>query len=542
MLRWVTLRASWALVSCVSLFFQAELFAQKQQTQQPEDIYAIDRVLEIKVDFKEVDWHKRLDSLKEAGHETRLTADVSINGKMYPGAGIRYKGNSSYFNVRNNGYRKLPFNIKVNHGQKSLRLPGGYTTLKLSNVFRDPSFLREVLAYEIAGQYMSAPRANFAKVYVEGEYMGVYNLSESIDDDLIEKFYGNDKGILVKCDPYWHEERITGCLEGDKSNLQYLGPDSICYRPLYEPKQPEGWRALIDFARIMSREPQTLGSILNVDETLWMLAFDNVLVNLDSYIGQLCHNYYMYRDTFGIWHPIVWDMNLCFGGFRRTGIGPPLTNEKMQELSPFLHFTERNEKRPLILRLLENEHYRRIYLAHIRTIVDENFANGRYLERAKAIQAIIAPEVSADSNRLYNFEAFRQNLTQTVVVDNTSIIGLEELMSRRTSYLLAHPALQKEGPVVEKPVHLKLGETVAITTKVTGATKVTVYYRNGKYAPWMRADLLDDGGHQDEMAEDGVWGGEIPAGKSIQYYIVAENAFIATLSPRRASKEFYSVL
>jgi spore coat protein CotH len=531
----------WIAVAALAVLGATPVLWSQKTTAPPEDIYALDRILRIEVDFKEPDWHKRLDSLKEGGYETRLTADVKINGKLYAGAGIRYKGNSSYFNVRNSGYQKLPFNIKVNHSTKNLRLPGGYTTLKLSNVFRDPSFLREVLAYEIAGLYMSAPRANFAKVYVEGEYLGVYNLSESIDDDLIEKFFGNDKGVLVKCDPFWHEERITGCLEGDKSNLQYLGPDSICYRALYEPKEKGSWRALIEFTRIMSREPQRLPSILNIDETLWMLAFDNVIVNLDSYIGQLCHNYYMYRDTFGIWRPIVWDMNLSFGGFRRTGIGAPLTNEKMAELSPFLHFTERNEKRPLIMRLLENDHYRRIYLAHMRTIVDENFANGRYLERARAIQAIIAPEVAADSNRLYNMEAFRQNLSQTVVVDNTSIVGIEELMSRRVTYLLSHPALSKEGPALEKPTALKLGSTVAISAKATGATKMTLYYRYGQYTPWKQAELKDDGGHQDEMAEDGIWGAEIPDGKDIQYYIVAENQYIATVSPRRASKEFYSV-
>jgi hypothetical protein len=43
------------------------------------------------------------------------------------------------------------------------------------------------------------------------------------------------------------------------------------------------------------------------------------------------------------------------------------------------------------------------------------------------------------------------------------------------------------------------------------------------------------------MAEDGVWGAEIPDGKDIQYYVVAENQYIATVSPRRASKEFYTV-
>ncbi|RME92896.1 MAG: hypothetical protein D6772_16420, partial [Bacteroidetes bacterium] len=148
------------------------------------DLYDLTHIVEIDIQFQEPDWHERLDSLKEAGHDERLVADVTVDGKPYPATGIRYKGNSSYFNVRNANVRKLPFNLKVNFVHKKARLPGGFTTMKLSNVFRDPSFLREVLAYEIAGKYMPAPRSNFARVSVNGEYLGLYNLTESVDDDL----------------------------------------------------------------------------------------------------------------------------------------------------------------------------------------------------------------------------------------------------------------------------------------------------------------------------------------------------------------------
>ncbi len=51
-------------------------------------------------------------------------------------------------------------------------------------------------------------------------------------------------------------------------------------------------------------------TVLDVDRALWMLAFDNVLVNLDSYIGQFKQNYYLYNDPDNsklTWIP--WDMN-----------------------------------------------------------------------------------------------------------------------------------------------------------------------------------------------------------------------------------------
>ena len=129
-----------------------------------QDIYDVRSVKDVKIKFEFDDWKNQLNDLKEAGNNERLIGTVTLNGTRYDSVGVRYKGNSSYFNVRNTGSSKLPFNIKINHTKKKQKLPGGFTSLKLSNVFRDPSFLREVLAYEIAGKYMPAPRANYVRV------------------------------------------------------------------------------------------------------------------------------------------------------------------------------------------------------------------------------------------------------------------------------------------------------------------------------------------------------------------------------------------
>ncbi|MBK7338406.1 MAG: hypothetical protein IPJ00_20625 [Saprospirales bacterium] len=122
-----------------------------------QGLYDISRFSEIRIYFKEKNWQEALDSLRDSPGEGRLTtAYVAVNGKKYPGAGVRYKGNSSFNNVHRSGQDKLPFNIKINHTQRELLLPGGYSTLKLANGFRDPSMVREVFAYEVAGTYLPA--------------------------------------------------------------------------------------------------------------------------------------------------------------------------------------------------------------------------------------------------------------------------------------------------------------------------------------------------------------------------------------------------
>ena len=98
--------------------------------------------------------------------------------------------------------------------------------------------------------------------------------------------------------------------------MVYLGADSACYRNSYEKKSKIGWTKLVQLTDILNNQPDEIAAILNVDQVLWMLAFNNVLVNLDSYTGRLAHNYYLYEDTTGQFNPILWDMNMSFGGFR----------------------------------------------------------------------------------------------------------------------------------------------------------------------------------------------------------------------------------
>ncbi|MCB0569278.1 MAG: CotH kinase family protein [Phaeodactylibacter sp.] len=519
----------------------ALLMAQSKGVAKTEDIFDINAVNEVRLFFKEANWDQILDSLKQRGYDQRLVGDATYNGKRYEGVGVRYKGNSSYFSVRKDGYTKLPFNIDFNHTDKSLKLPGGYDKMKLSNVFRDPSFIREVLSYEIARRYMPAPRANFIKLYVNDTYLGLYNNTESVEDDFLERYYHDDSGILFKCDPIWGEETLPNCKEGEKSSLQFLGKDSACYMSKYEIKSGHGWKELIELAYVLNYQTQKLDSIFNIDQALWMLAFNSVLVNLDSYTGRFCHNYYLYRDQGGAFQPIIWDLNLSFGGFRYDGIsGSPLTNQEMQELSPFQHYKQKNEKRPLITNLLGNGLYRKMYLAHIRTIVNDYFVDSTYLRRGAELQALIDKYVKEDNNKLYTYEAFKKNLYETTKADKVSIVGIAELMGPRTQYLSSHPLLTKEVPLITAVESLDFGDIVAIQAKPEGAEMAWLFYRYGAVGAFYKVEMFDDSGHNDAMAQDGIWGATIDKmeGKEIEYYVVAENQYSAALYPERASFEF----
>ncbi len=500
-----------------------------------QEFYDIEVIKEVKVYIDDATWLNTLDSLKQIGNDDRVIGSVEIDGVKYDSVGVRFKGNSSYYNVRNQELTKLPFNIKADYVKDDQKFMGKYKSLKLSNVFRDPSFIREVLSYEIAGTYMHAPSANFIKLYVNDQLMGLYNNSESVDKKFLQEHFGWKKGVLFKCDPNWNATDLKDCKKGDKASLEYLGQDSVCYYGLYEIKSDTGWSELIDLTHALNKAPERLDSILQVDEILWMHAFNNVLVNLDSYAGRLCHNYYLYRDSFNVWHPVVWDMNLSFGGFRYDGLGAPLSNEKMAKLSMFNHYKQDNGKRPLITNLLKNSHYRKIYVAHIKTIVQDYFANGKYLERANKIQTAIEPHVKMDQNKLYTYESFKLNVKSTAPIGKSKMIGIEELMKPRTEYLVNHPLLTREAPIISEVKYIGETEKNVISASVKGAETVYLMYRYEPFAPWQKMKMKSDD------SDYSAYSATLDKVKGTEYYIIAEGDKSTSLHPEKASYEFLKI-
>ncbi len=507
-------------------------------------LYDPEKIVEIRIEFDLSDWDKVLDSLKRAGHKERIPATVVVDGHRLEKVGVRYKGNSSYFNVRKYGHKKLPFNLKANAFVSGQRFPGGHETIKLSNGFRDPSFIREVLSYDIARQYMPASRANLAKVYVNGEYLGLYTNTESVNEDFLEHYFHDHNNAFFKCDPEWHAKQPEGCPESDKASLQYIGDEPGCYATYYERKshKKNDWEKLMELCYILSKEPQRVEEVLDVDMALWMLAFNNLLVNLDSYTGRLCHNYYLYRLSDGRFTPIVWDMNLSFGGFRYAGLGRGLTDEQMQHLSPFIHYKQQNEKRPLITNLLKNSLYRKIYLAHLYTMLEEQILSGALEENARAWYERLDAEVQKDPHKLYSYEAFQKSYDQVTMAGKSKIIGIGQLMDERKEYLSNHSVFQGGVPLIEEVQALHFDDLLVFNARVENAERVWLAYRTkGPGHAFKRKEMYDDSGHSDEMAGDGIWGITLPYESKVEYYIIAEGKKRAALFPQRASFEYLRV-
>ncbi len=525
------------------IFLTAGLqMAISQEPVATSDFYDTDKVQDINITFSVDNWQYFLDSLRFNGNGM-LEGTVEINGQKFENAGVRFRGTRSFAP----GSSRNPLHIELDFKNKEQNIQG-YKTLKLSNSLRDPSLLREVLGYEIARTYMPAPKANFARVSVNGSYYGLLVNLESVEESaFLERYFGEAGRPFFKARQVIDGKYPEGCKQNIYGSLEYDSAPE-CYEMNFEKLSDHGTRDLMELAVLLNEDPGRIETVLNVDVALWMLAYNNVLVNLSSYSGHHSVNYYLYQDKKGQFNPIVWDLNLCFGSYKNIGTGSDLRTKGLIELDPLMHAD--NPSKPLVSKLLESEEYRKIYLSHMRTILHDYFLSGKFEERSTALQSLIRPDVEKDVNKHYSMKDFDASLNKTIG-RHSKIPGLLQLMERRASFLKSHPALAvfpseiSEVTVTERtPLSNKKVENFHITASVNKFPKrVILRYRLAGQENFNQVPMYDDGRSKDGEAGDGVYGITIlPQNNesSIEYYIIAENAGLYSYSPANYMWEQYT--
>ncbi|MFO7674852.1 MAG: CotH kinase family protein [bacterium] len=479
------------------------------------------RVNFIELRFAEPDWDEILDSLYARGLEERLAGTAIVNGVRFDSVGVRYKGHSSY----NPSRRKNPLNIKLDYRFPDQEIEG-HGTLRLANVYKDPSFVRETVSYEIARRYMAAGRANYAGVTINDMPVGLYTNIEDVDKRFLRERFGSDGGAKFK-------GQMDDSAPG--AGWKYYGADSAAYRRYYELESDSGWRELVGFLDTIVNHRAAAEEVLDVDRHLWMLAFDIVMVNLDAPIN-MPQNYYLYRHD-GRFSPAVWDLNENFGAFRDViGVGQ-LTVAQMQQFDPF--FRAADPDYPIAGSFFTVPRRRKAYVAHARTMIAECFASGWYEDRAFELQDAIDAHVRADPNKFYSYNDFTNNVNRSVGSGPLAIVGLTELMNVRVAYLATRPEFQAEPPALAdpdaSPARPQPGNDVRITVRAANADSVFLGWRQTLAGRFHRVAMRDD-------SATGTWTAMVRAGAGdLDYCFHAENAAAAAFLPARAEHEFFTL-
>ena len=498
------------------------LLSNKLSAQQ---FYARDTIQQIEILFSQTNWDYILDTAKQGYDTYTMAVWVKINGVQFDSAGVKYKGNSSYnpLNAKN------PLHIELDHFKEQDYF--GLKDIKLSNGYHEPSSVREVLLYQIAQQYMPASNANYAQVVINGNLHGLYTNVEAVTKTFLDDRFYSDNNTFVFADN-------GGC------NLVYKGTDTSMYYMPYTLKSDYGWTDLANLCDTLKNNIAAIENTLDVDRTLWMLAFTNVTVTLDSYLGQSTHNYYLYQDHNMRFNPIIWDLNGGFGVFNKASSGPAYTTAQMQTMNPMLHSAD--SLWPLVKNILAVPMFKRMYIAHMKTIVNENFSDSSYYFNAQSLQALIDTAIISDPNTFYTHAEFLTNLTNDVVDGPKTIPGLSNLMEARTTFLSSSPEFMQVAPTISTVAVSDstplLNASIYITATVSTATTVYLGYRGSVMDRFIRVVMLDDGAHGDGAAGDNVYGMDVIVdANALQYYIYAENANAGMFSPARAEYEYYSI-
>lgn len=366
--------------------------------------------------------------------EVYYPADFELNGAKIANVGFRLKGQGSLNSVPAGSKR---FGFKVDMNQYAEQKFMGMKKLVFSQSFADPSFMRDVLAYDLMRQAgMPSPEISFVNLYVAGEHLGLYQMVEAIDTEFLEKNFPDDKdsqGDLHKGELF---QRLT--LNGTSYNNYKTG------LPLKNNSATEGTAqegaAVVKFIQDINSGNSTLAqSRVDIDLTIKYLAADVLLGNMDNPLGATANNFYLYeqrsKNTFTY---LPWDYNL---GFALWGNGPTrniggggggfgggtTTSTANHPCRIVTHVIDNpvhdtNPARPMLDVVLKNPQLRARYRAELTRLIDNYYNPAAVRSKVNTLAALIDTYVKEDPTKFFTYDEFKLSLEQGLPA-NSNIAG-----------------------------------------------------------------------------------------------------------------------
>lgn len=506
------------------------------RARQTDGLYDLFLLRTISLTFTQANWQTRLTQGRTTGSNTPALF-VMDNGARLEGVGARYRGNTSFTGGPGGGAPvKKSLNLELDFSDPDARLLG-YRTLNLNNAYGDETLLREPLFFSVMRRYAVCPRACLVRLFINGEYWGVYSCAQQQNSDLIEEWFPSTDGDR------WRAPNVGGGGGGFSSGtsaLSWLGTNLASYKAAYELKtdnSTNAWQRLTNVIHVLNRTPTTpveayrdaVENVLAVDRWLWFLALENLFADDDSYWNKGADYMFYFEPESGRLHPVEHDGNEAFVPGDAT-------------LSPVQGATASN--RPVLQKLLGVPELRQRYLAHLRTVLEESFHPAALTPLIDRLSELSLDAIIADTKKGYTMTAYTNDLR-----------ALKTFITNRYHFLTNHAELRPRPPVIAavsapQPPALA-GRTSWITATVragddAGVDSVWLYHRPRNYGRFAVVRMLDDGAHGDGAAGDGVYGAaapEYPADTRVRYYVearAANTARAAGFAPPRAEEATFS--
>ena len=420
-----------------------------------------DAVTVVNITISESNW---ADILENPTAEEFHVADVEINSDVYSGVGIRTKGMTSLSSVASSDSDRYSFKVNADEYVSGQSF-AGLDEFVLNNNYQDPTYMKEFLSYELMEEMdVPTPLHAYAAVYINGEYFGLYLMVEAVEEDFAMRNFGSDYGELYKPETMdmggdmpqnGDRPSMPDMQQGGRTGEEFTMPDGFSMTDMQQGGRTEGEFTMPDgfsipdkggrfgsgggadlvytddeissYSQIFDNavfdgvknadktrvieslkalaEGDNLEKYVDVDEVLRYFAANTALVNLDSYVSSLKHNYYLYEED-GRISILPWDFNLAFGTFQsgdaESVVNFPIDTPVSEEISL--------DERPLIGSLLEVDAYKEQYHEYLGYIAEEFFGTS-FADRIDSIDSLIRDYVRTDPTAFYSYDEYKDGLS-----------------------------------------------------------------------------------------------------------------------------------
>jgi len=316
-----------------------------------------------------------------------VPATFQWNKHTIRNVGIRYKGNSS---SNPNQPSKRGFLIKFSEYKKDRNFLG-LERVALDNGIQFGSLFSEPLITNVLRDlHLKASRCNFAKLYLNGKYIGVYTNVERIDEVFIKSNFAEAGGALYKND--------EGGLGASLSMIRQSPTADNRTRLAFEAKSKSAHKDARDVLELISKinlTPdkdfiQVMEKAVDVDSFLKTMAVMLYSGAFDQLTGVGPHNYYLYHDPESDrWNYLPWDLDV---GFSDNAFGRIPVIDGWNAAWPMIGGTPS----PLIRRIIENPQLRARYRHIADTILETHFHPNVLLPKIDELYARIKDDLVDD--------------------------------------------------------------------------------------------------------------------------------------------------
>lgn len=457
------------LFTCMLMFNPTALGITAKDTLYESTLFDKDGITTVNITISDENWADMLGNpLEEEFH----LCDITVNGETYDSVAIRTKGLTSLSSVASSDSDRYSFKLKADKYVSGQSFDGldefVLNNIYQDATYMKEYLSYEMMDY--IG--VDTPLYSYAAVYINGEYFGLYLMVEAPEEDFLDRVYGADYGELYKPDSISGEMGNMGGGEGDErtgfqmpdagnltgfpddmnqmdfqnrtgimnftktddqnmtmptmggggmeggmsgsgggADLVYIDDDIDSYDQIFDNAVTDAKKS--DEKRVITairnlNEGTDLETYVDVDEVLRYFAANTALVNLDSYVSSMKHNYYLYEED-GQISILPWDFNLAFAAY---GISDASEAVNFPIDTPVASGVSLDE-RPLIGVLLENEEYKELYHAYLEKIATE-FYGDSFDERIAAIDALIGDYVESDPTAFYTYDEYKTGITTLV--------------------------------------------------------------------------------------------------------------------------------